>query len=399
MKKFLSLMMVVAMLFAVLAFVGCDNTDTETTTTASTSASTTESTSASTTESTSASTTESTSASTTESTTESTSETTTESTTTLPPVFARFDFGTDTVGEAMGLTSHEYLVENLTFDSNFISVDYTADTIIISALQDHPEITTYIPEGKTSIAEDYNKGGTEAVYSRNSYAILFEDLDLYSFDQHLTKADKFMKIRILNNTNNNMISFSFGDVARSGSAHSTNMMATCMYLQGGAPSVRDIVAGEHRLTAEPTTEWKSYTYDINLLMALSRFGQRGEAPADYSYADYTCRIGQGVTGTGSNNWNWIAADSEVHSLRFYLLGSTCPVISNTSYFAYSDTRANIKAGNTVEVDYILFAPTTGDFKNFVSNIESESLSVSASIAESISISESIAAAATASAAA
>ena len=299
----------------------------------------------------------------------------------------------------MGLTSHEYLVENLTYDANFISVDYTADTIVITALQDHPEITTYIPEGKTSIAEDTKKGGVEDVYTRNSYAIRFEDLDLYTFEQHLTKNEKYLKIRILNNTENNMISFSFGDMERSASSHSTNMMATCMYLQGGAPSVRDIIAGDHKLTAEPSTEWKSYTYDIVLLMALSRFGQRGEAPADYSYADYTCRVGQGVTGTGSNNWSWIAATSEVHSLRFYLLGSTCPVISNESYFAYADTRANIKEGNTVEVDYILFAPTTGDFKKFQSKIESESSSIAESISISIKESESIAAAATATTAA
>ena len=163
-----------------------------------------------------------------------------------------------------------------------------------------------------------------------------------------------------------------------------------MYLQGGAPSVRDVIAGNNRLTADPVDAYKSYTYDINLVMALTRFAQRGEAAADYSYADYTCRIGQGITSTGSNNWNWIAADSEVHSLRFWLLGAY-GVHFNTDYFAYADNRENIKAGNTVEVDYILFAPTTGDFKNYTSNIEDAYISESNSIKESESIAASISA--------
>ena len=314
--------------------------------------------------------------------TTSTTESTTESTTVFP-VFARFDFGTNTKAEAQGYTSHEYLVEYLTFDEKFISATFTEDSLVITALQDHPEIKSTVNE-KGNTVEDFNG------YSSISYAICFDSYGIYDFDQHLTKNEKFMKIRILNNTNNNIISFAFGDIARSSSSYATTLNASCMYLQGGAPSVRDIIAGDHKLTADPVDAYKSYTYDINLVMALTRYAQRGEAPADYSYADYTCRVGQGVTGTGSNNWNWIAADSEVHSLRFWLLGAY-GVHFNTDYFEYADNRENIKTGNTVEVDYILFAPTTGDFKNYTSNIEDAYISESNSIKESESIAASISA--------
>ncbi len=282
----------------------------------------------------------------------------------------------------------------MTYDATFIEVTHTADTIVIKALQDHPEIKSTVNE-KGNTVEDFYHGADEAFYSSLSYALRFE-FDTYTYNEHLTKNDKYMRVRILNNTNNNMISFSFGDLARSSSAHATTLNASCLYLQGGAPSVRDIVAGNHKLTADPVDSFKSYTYDINLVMALTRHAQRGEAQAAHSYADYTCMLGQGLTSTGSNNWNWMAADTEVFSLRFWFLGAY-GVHFNTDYFSYADTRANIKAGNTVEVDYVIFAPTTGDLNKFTSKIEDESKSISESI--SISISESEAAAASTSAAA
>jgi hypothetical protein len=274
----------------------------------------------------------------------------------------------------------------LTYDAAFIEVTYTEDTIVITALQDHPEITSTVNE-KGNTVEDFKKGNEDNVYSALSYALRYE-FDVYTYNEHLTKNDKYMRVRILNNTNNNMISFSFGDMARSSSAHATTLNASCLYLQGGAPSVRDIVAGDNKLTADPVDTFKKYTYDINLVMALTRHAQRGEAQAAYSYADYTCKVGQGLTGTGSNNWNWMAADTEVFSLRFWFLGAY-GVHFNTDYFSYADTRANIKAGNTVEVDYVIFAPTTGDLNKFTSNIEDLYISESNSIKESESISASI----------
>jgi hypothetical protein len=292
------------------------------------------------------------------------------------------------------MTTHQFLVDSLSIDERYISVDYTEDTIVIKALQDHPEIILYEDEDGDR-AEDYKHGADEAFYSNLSYAICYDDYDLYTFSDHLTKDMKYMRVRILNNTVNNVISFAFRDSAR---GYSTTMNASCLYLQGGAPNVIDAIDGNLRLTAEPTTDWKSYTYDINLVMALTRYAQRGEAPAAHSYTEYVYRVGAGLTGTGSNNWNWIGATSEVSGLRFWLLGAY-GVHSYRTYFDYADARKNIVKDATVEVDYITFGASSADLNKYTSKIEDESISISNSIKESISISESIAAAATATTAA
>ena len=100
MKKILSLVMVVAMLVAVLALVGCDltnkpadDTTTEATTTEGTTAGTTEGTTTSAT----------------------TAPSDTTETTTLPPVFARFDFGEKSKAQDLKMTSHAYLMKALEY--------------------------------------------------------------------------------------------------------------------------------------------------------------------------------------------------------------------------------------------------------------------------------------------
>ena len=401
MKKFLSLMMVVAMLFAVLAFVGCDNTDDDTTTAPqgnSTTTSSSEEATSSSEESTSSSE-ENTTSSSEENTTSSSEESTTsseetttsseETTTTLPPVFSRFDFGTDSKAQELGLTSHQWLVEALSYDAKFISVDYTPDSIIVTALQDHPEIKFELDEDGDRVEVIGKDAEGNALYSSTSYALCFEDFDLYTFDQHLMNSDKFMKIRLINKSDNNIIAVQFHDTAR---GYALNMYASNMYLQGGAPDVDDLLAGEHRLTADPVDVYKSYTYDMTVLSALCRSSMRSDGlDITQSYVHYMYYVGTGGS-TGSNNWAWMGAN-ECNALRFYVLGS----YGNRAYldfYNYADTRANITKDDQVEIDYILFAPNKADFNTFVSNIESssisESISVSASIAESESLSASIA---------
>ena len=405
MKKILSLVMVVAMLVAVLALVGCtdknkDDSSSSSSSTSSTTASTngsvedttasTEGTTAST-EGTTASTedttvsTEDTTASTedttvstedttvsTENTTSSESETTetTETTTesTLPPVFARFDFGTATKAEELGLTSHDYLVENLSYDAAFIEVTYTEDSIIVKALQDHPEITfDNSEEGK----------GKEVMngYGVTSYALCFEDLINYDFDDHLTKEKNFMRIRIKNNTTNNIIAIRWH---KPGQEYATTLLASCMYLQGGAPTVDDYVNGENRLTCEASDVYKTYTYDINFVAALGRFGAN-KTNESKSYAHMAYYVGLGGS-TGSNNWNWMGVD-EVAALEFFVLGAFGgSSASQRYYYTYADTRANIVAGATVEIDYITFG-AKADLNSFTSAIEDESISISKSESE------------------
>ena len=161
------------------------------------------------------------------------------------------------------------------------------------------------------------------------------------------------------------------------------MNASCLYLQGGAPTVRDLVEGgdnQHKLTAEPVDEYRSYVYDINLVMALTRYAQRGESPAEDSYVDYIYKLGAGSTSTGANNWAWMGTN-EVSGLRFWFLGAY-GVHSYREYFDYADARANIKKDNTVKVDYVTFAATKADLNLYTSNIEDLYISESNSIKES-----------------
>ena len=376
MKKILSLVMVVAMLVAVLALVGCNDTNKPVDdTTAGTTAGTTEGTTAGTTEG-------STTSNTTESTT--TSDTTkqddTTETTTLPNVFARFDFGTASKGEALGMTSHAYLTEALTYNKDFISVEYTEDTMIVSAVQSHPEMI---------LGED-GKEAPGGRYEITSYALCYEDLVTYDFDDELKKEKNFMRFRIKNNTTNNIMSFRWH---KSGQDYATTLLATCMYLQGGAPDVEDYVAGEHRLTCEASEEFGVYTYDINFLAAMGRHNARGEWQGN-SYIHMAYNVGVGGS-TGSNNWNWMGADA-CTALEFFVLGAYAGSAKSKA-FTYGDTRANIVEGATVEIDYIIFG-AKADLNSFTSYAQ-DAYDESVSISKSISVSESEAAAATATTAA
>ena len=376
MKKILSLVMVVAMLVAVLALVGCNDTNKPVDdTTAGTTAGTTEGTTAGTTEG-------STTSNTTESTT--TSDTTkqddTTETTTLPNVFARFDFGTASKGEALGMTSHAYLTEALTYNKDFISVEYTEDTMIVSAVQSHPEMI---------LGED-GKEAPGGRYEITSYALCYEDLVTYDFDDELKKEKNFMRFRIKNNTTNNIMSFRWH---KSSQDYATTLLATCMYLQGGAPDVEDYVAGEHRLTCEASEEFGVYTYDINFLAAMGRHNARGEWQGN-SYIHMAYNVGVGGS-TGSNNWNWMGADA-CTALEFFVLGAYAGSAKSKA-FTYGDTRANIVEGATVEIDYIIFG-AKADLNSFTSYAQ-DAYDESVSISKSISVSESEAAAATATTAA
>jgi hypothetical protein len=384
MKKILSLVMVVAMLVAVLALVGCNDTKKpdDTTTSGTTDGTTTSGTTDGTT--TSGTTEGTTTSGTTEGTTTSSSESATSETTTLPPVFARFDFGTASKGEDLGMTSHEYLTTQLTYDAEFISVEYTEDTIIVTAVKDHPEITfDNSEEGK----------GKEVMngYTVTSYALCYEDLAYldYDFLDELTKEKNFMRVRIKNQTTNNIMAFRWH---KAGQEYATTLLASCMYLQGGAPDVDDYKNGESRLTCEASDKFQSFDYDINFVAALGRFGANKTAQS-ISYAHMAYYVGCGGS-TGSNNWNWMGTES-IAALEFFVLGAFGgSAASQRYYYTYADTRANIVEGATVEIDYIIFG-AKGDLKTFTSYIEDESISVSKSISES----ESIAAAATATTAA
>ena len=139
-----------------------------------------------------------------------------------------------------------------------------------------------------------------------------------------------------------------------------------MYLQGGAPTVDDYVIGDNKLTCEPDNEYRIYTYDINFLAALGRYNHRGEWQGN-SYVHMAYYVGAGGS-TGSNNWNWMGTNS-VYGLQFFVLGAYGGS-ATTQGFIYGDTRANIVAGATVEIDYIIFG-AKADLNSYTSYIEDQ----------------------------
>ena len=201
-----------------------------------------------------------------------------------------------------------------------------------------------------------------------------------------------MKVRIKNNTSNNIMAFRFK--GHNHSAYATTLLASCMYLQGGAPTMADYEAGNNRLTCEPSAEYGVYTYDINFLATLGRAGSRKEDRAQ-SYAHFAEDVANGGS-IGSNNWNWLSG--EVCSLQFFVLGAYGgSSASERAYFTYADTRTNIVEGATVEIDYIIFGTKDGvnDYTSYIEDVYNESVSISKSISESISLYESAAASAVA----
>ncbi len=377
MKKFLSLIMVAAMLVAVFAMVGCGDDSEDTTTTTSTSATTTES---STTESTTdtttteTTTTETTTTETTTTETTTTETTTTETTTTQTTttettettttastsattgatlgVFDRFDWGTDSKAQAAGETSHDYLVANLKYDSSRIYVEYTEDTIVIYATKDY----------------DTSAG-------RDSYALLFEDIVTYDFDDEMVPGwgewagapmnpgtswggrYQYGKVRLKSNTTNNVISVHWH---RAGEGFATTTVAASMYLHAGAPGAsNDKVTEKHAMVAkEVYDEWAVYYYDMMFLSGVGR-------ESVYGGKDYLTI----VTNTKNNNSypqnNWNTANGNITAMNFHFLGAYGKTNIN-------DTRANIKAGNRVEVDYFIFGCSLAQLEAYTSNLEDAS---------------------------
>ena len=359
MKKFLSLIMVAAMLVAVLAMVGCGEDTTDTTTEAPVVTTTTTEAPVTTT---------TTEAPVTTTTTEAPATTTTAApvvtttpapvvtTTTAPapaetttgttvPLFARFDFGTKTKAEAEGLTSHEYLVSALTYDDSRLAIEYTEDTIVI-----------------------YAKKSYDSEATRDSYALCFSDIVTYDFDAELIPGFggwngaplapnytswqgkiQYMKLRILNETTNNIVAVHWH---RAGEGFATTTCSTSMYLQGGAPSTEKT----HNLTAEKSTTFENYIYDMAFLSAVGRetiYGGKGSYMAVVNEAKTNNRYAQ-------NNWN--TAVGNITGINFHFLGAYGKAGVN-------DTRSNIKMGSKVEIDYVVFGSSVEQLNAYTSYAE------------------------------
>ena len=383
MKRILSLIMVVAMLCAVLALVGCGETEVEETTTEATTteATTTEATTteATTTEATTteATTTEATTteATTTEATTTeatTTEATTTEATTTSAttpttiasgttvPLYARFDFGTKTKAEDEGLTSHEYLTSILAYNADYLAIEYTEDTWVLYATQDYVS-------------------GLDA----DTFALRFENIVTYDFDAELTPGwgawngapfttanvgkswvgkHQYMQVRMQNSSSNNMMSIHFMKASDASWSHA--QIATCMYLQGGAPTS----ASEKKFTADPATEFETYTYDVNFLSGVAYYKNTHSSYMGWVDAVKAAGSISNGTTTQGNNWMW---SPTIVGIKFHFMGAYAAGTNNgsVSQASFGDTRANIKQGNKVEVDYVIFGSSVDQLNAYTSYIE------------------------------
>ena len=288
--------------------------------------------------------------------------------TTLRPVYARLDFGTKSRAADNHLTSHESIIERLTYDKEAISVEFTEDSMIITANKDG----TFKAAGEKAALSDsqwFIRDSDTCYYPVNTFAIMFDDLPDYDFEGELVSGygtwsgyphsydnvgvdgkwgggHQYMKIRIKNPGDNNKIAMAFNNA----SAYASTQFCVM--------GIR-----EHQ------PEYRTYIYDI-------------------TYAA-TYPSGKGVMLPGiapGNNWTW-KQNYEVTGLRFHLLGSTCSYANaylnnkfeeNESaadydafkeYFSRLDSRALIKKDDRVEIDYIIFGGTPEQLNSYKSYIE------------------------------
>ena len=347
MKKFIALMIAAVMVIGVIGLVGCGKNPDTTTTEAPAPVTTTSTT-------TEASTTTTT---TTEATTTA-SETTTEAvqiqTTTLP-AFLRFDFGTDTKAQDDKQTSHEWLVNALSYNKDLITVEFLEDSWKITANKDYATDDAsdgYAIAFAKIVELDYEDlvpgWGTWARYPVNEGNV--------GNPAAWEGKHQYMKIRIKNNTVNNMISFGFiGNNGQFG----TTFCVSNMYMQGG----------DDKLTCEPSDEWAVYYYDVGKCCQVSSYayGAGRNNNTDIGVAtSFTQWVELYGPTNAYNGLNWTTVGGPCGGLKFNLLGAEK---YHSRVPTWCDSRANIKKGATVEVDYIFFGSTIDQLEACKSKME------------------------------
>ena len=419
MKRFWSLIIAVVMLFTVFALVSCEkeNTTTSEATTAATTAAPTTAAPTTAAPTTAAPTTaapttaapttaapttaepttaapttaEPTTAEPTEATT---TEATTKATGTTLPLYARFDFGTDSYAVQNGLTAHEYLMGCLTYSEAYLTIDVKEDS------------------WKLWVMSDYVKGETPS----EAYALKFDSVITYDYEfpdegmfpgwgtwskYPYTTANvgktwvgrhQYMKVRLINNTNNNMIGIWWS--ASNSPGYFTTLRCSNLYLQGDitTPASGKDYQGNtweeggsngkdpSRNHCAATTEYATYVYDIAFTNALAsnRFGWgSGEVTkADgtktgqeswcntATFAEFVAaaKDPRNIGLVGANNW--CAAAAEATGIEFFFFGAV-----DTEGQYNTDCRANAKQGSWVEVDYVVFGSSVDQVEAYKSNLE------------------------------
>ena len=276
--------------------------------------------------------------------------------TTTLPMFARFDFGTDTTAQDDGQTSHEWLKNNLSYNESYIKVEFFEDSWKIYALK------TYV--SGTTPTDAY------AVVFQNIADVEYEDLvpgwgtwSRYPVQEsYVSKTDswngkhQYMKIRIKNNTENNMISFGFKG---NNNKFATTYCVSNMYMQGG----------DDKLTCTPSDEWAVYYYDVPKCCQVSSYayGAGRNNNTDIGVAtSFTQWVELYGPTNAYNGLNWSTVGGPCGGIKFNLLGAEK---YHSRVPTWCDSRANIKKGATVEVDYILFGSTIEQLEAYKSKME------------------------------
>lgn len=316
-----------------------------------------------------------------------TTEETTKATGTTLPLYARFDFGTDSYAVQNGLTAHEFLMGCLSYNQANLTIDVKEDSWKIWVMADFP----YGDDGKP----DYNAEG----FNSNAYALTFDSVITYDYEfpdegmfpgwgtwskYPYTTANvgkswvgrhQYMRIRLINNTSNNMIGMGWS--ASNSPGYFTTLQCSNLYLQGDSG----------KKTCTPTKEYATYTYDLALMNALAsnRFGwgsgqvtlADGSKVAQSSWcstATYdqfikAAKDPRNIGNIGANNFN--AAAAEVTGLRFFLFGGIDNQGGgiNEPDNPNCDSRENAKQGTFVEVDYIIFGSSLDQLDAYKSNLE------------------------------
>ena len=187
-----------------------------------------------------------------------------------------------------------------------------------------------------------------------------------------------MKVRLINNSINNMIGFCWSISESPG--YYTTLRTSNLYLDGGA--------GVETTTAKADV-WQEYVYDVLYTSSLCsnrpastiekgsvKVGENFETVANScSFADFNKIFSANTNFIGSNNWGWKAgsgADVELAGIYFFLLGAMDSGDNDYGYNnANCDSRNNVKAGAWVEVDYILFGSSVDELNAYTSYIEDE----------------------------
>ncbi len=280
----------------------------------------------------------------------------------LAPLYTRLDFGTASAETGrVGNIVHDQLVNSLRYNSNYVNVSFTSDSMVITALKNYDGNNNYFVEidlgNMTDTIEPYaelNQGfGT------------WQNAPLSTNYRSWQGRHQFMKLRVKNNTDNNIISLMFGRNDNPG----TYTNAVAMYLQGGAPTEY----GNGNRKATPSDEWQTYIYDMVFQTALGRDMARGDSNNyEKGVWGYLAAAERMYTRNAYHQNNWNASNgNRINTLRLHFLGAYAPAkdLNGATSYTVIDTRDLITQGDTIEIDYMIFGGTEAQVDSYKSNME------------------------------